>query len=353
MKNLSVFAIALATLLGTRVSLSGAQDLGGAGDSENRDAYTVNLAFSKDGRTVREIRRVGGQFWRVRAISWDAFTGEKRHIIDLGPDTEFFSATTDGRIAVISENRNRSEEFIRLFLLDSETGQTQDIPSNWYDPENHLPDPAISGDGKLIWIHSDSGPDDAPRVVSVYDWQTRKLVAKQATGFSAGGFDGGNVTVDGKIEFSNNRNGTQIVDPKTGRSLVVYGTNSVRSPDGAWVVELAGYLHGAERLETIIINGLDGTILGKLDLNISDELNSSWSGVFCGTSGRFIAWNPDSVSAFDLISRKQIASLPTETWLDKNLSASSNLPALAVGCSWTGKRVAIRSGARFTLHDLE
>jgi len=353
MKNLTVYAMTLAVLLGSAVSKSAPQDLSEVGDAENRDAYTVNLAFSKDARTVREIRMVSGPSWGVRAISWDASKGKIRQVFDLGPDTKYFSSTSDGRFAVISENADRSEKRVRLFLLDTETGRTRDILSYWFDPEDHLPDATISGDGRFVSIYSNSGPAEAPRVVSVYNWRTRKLVARQATGFSAGGFDSGGVTVDGKIEFTNNRTGTEIVDPRTGQSLLSYGPNSLRSPDGAWVVELAGYLHARERLETIVINGLDGKILGKLDLNISDVLNISWSGVFCGTSGRFIAWNPDSVLAFDLRSRKQIASIPTETWRDKNLPASPNLPPMAVGCSWTGKRVVIRSGARLTLHDLE
>jgi hypothetical protein len=353
MKNLTVYAITLAVLLGSAVSKSASQDLNEAGDSENRDAYTVNLAFSKDGRIVREIRTVSGPIWSVRAISWDVSKGKIRQVFDLGPDTKYFSATSDGRFALISENVDRSEKRVRLFLLDTKTGRTRDIPSDWFDPEDHLPDATISGDGRWVSICSLSGDADAPRVVSVYNWRTRKLVARQATGFSAGGFDGGGVTVDGKIEFTNNRTGTQIVDAKTGRLLVAYGPNSVRSPDGAWVVAFAGYLHGHERLETSVIDGSNGELRGELDLKIRMQPAVSWSGVFCGTSGRIIAWDPDDVVAFDLRSRKQIASFPPETWRDKNLPASPNLPPMAVGCSWTGKRVVIRSGARLTLHGLE
>jgi len=279
-------------------------------------------------------------------------------MFDLEPDTELFSATTDARIAVIAENGGRPEGPVRLFLFDTETGRTQDIPPSWFGPEGLLPDAFanISGDGRLVSIHSDSGPGDSPRIVNVYNWRTKKLVAQQATGFSAGGFDGGGVTVDGKIEFTNNRTGTEIVDPKTGQWLLSYGPNSVRSPDGAWVVELAGYLHARERLETTVINGFNGKILGKLDLDLNGEggeLGWSWSGAFCGTSGRFIAWNPYSVLAFSIPSRKQIASIPAGTWRDKNLPASPNLPSMSVGCNWNGKRVAIRSGGRLTLHYLE
>lgn len=171
-------------------------------------------------------------------------------------------------------------------------------------------------------------------MVSIYDWQTKKLVAQQATGYSAGGFDSGGVSVDGKIEFSNNRSGSEIVDPKTGQLLFSYGPNSVRSPDGAWVVELAGYLHGRERIDTTVMNGLNGKILGNLDIKISDQLAISWSGVFCGASGRLIAWNPDSIFVFDVPSRKQIASIPVEEWRDKNFGPNADYPS--IGCNWTG-----------------
>ncbi len=355
MKKILVGSVTLAALLGGSAPKGAAQDLNESGDLEKRDAYTVNLAFSKDGSTLREIRMVTptspGRFRNVRVIIRDGSSGKIRRRFDLQPDTELFSLTTDVRIAVIFQNRNRSEEHVRLFLVDTETGQTQDFPSNWFDLEDHLTDASISGDGRLVSIYTNSGPADAPRVVSVYDWQTKKLVAQQATGFSAGGFDGGGVSVDGKIEFSNNRSGSQIVDPKTGQLLLTYGPNSVRSPDGAWVVELAGNLHGRDRLDTTVMNGLNGKILGRLDLKITDQLAISWSGVFCGTSGRFIAWNPDSVLVFDIPSRKQIASVPVEAWRDKNPGTIPDPPS--VGCNWTGKRLAIRSGARFTVHDLE
>jgi hypothetical protein len=353
MKHLSVFAMTLGAMLGSWVPNGAAQDLSEAGDSENRDAYTVNFAFAKDGLTLRELRTVGGEFWRLRVISRDASTGKIHHMFDLGPDIQFLSATTDGRIAAISENRDHDGKPVRFYLLDTETGRAQDVPANWFDPEDHLSYATISGDGRLVSIYSDSGPADAPRVVSVYNWRTKKLVARQAMGFSAGGVDGGGVTEDGKIAFQNNRTGTEIVDAKTGRSLLAYGSNSVRSPDGAWVVELAGYLHAYERPDTNVIDGSNGKSLGKLDLKISEQLAVSWLGTFCGTSGRFVAWDLGGVLAFDLRSRKQIASFLPETWLDKNLQAGSNPRLPVVGCSSAGKRVVIRSGARLTLHDLD
>ena len=51
--------------------------------------------------------------------------------------------------------------------------------------------------------------------VTVYDWATKTLVAKQASeNISAGGIDGGGVTVDGAIEFVNNRVGRKDCRPQ-------------------------------------------------------------------------------------------------------------------------------------------
>jgi hypothetical protein len=335
-------------------SHASAQEVTVAVSPDTIGAGTANLAFSQDGRMLREIQVVTpavlGNFWSVRAITYDATVGSIRHVMNLGPNRKFFSATPDGRTAIISVNGDREDAFAHLLLIDMETGQTQDIPSKWFNAEDHNPYAQISADGRLVSAYSSWGPEDGPLVVTLYDWRTKNLIAKQATGYPAGGISWGGVTVDGKIEFLNSRTGTEIVDPRTGQSLLAYGPNSVRSPDGAWVVELAGYLHGRERLETIVINGVDGKILGKLDLNISDVLNISWSGVFCGTSGRFIAATANAVQAFEIPSGKKIADFLLTTWQD--VDAMKTDPTVTVACSVNGKRVAIRSGARLTLHDL-
>ena len=104
MKNPLVYAMTLAVLSGCLVSKGAAQELNETGSKENREAYTVNLAFSKDGRTLREIRMVSGPFWSIRAMNWDVPRGRMRHVIDPGPDTSYSSATSDGRFAVISDN---------------------------------------------------------------------------------------------------------------------------------------------------------------------------------------------------------------------------------------------------------
>jgi len=313
---------------------------------------TVKLVFSKDGRVLREIREVSSEdenhFSRVHAITYAASTGEINQVWKLQPYTRLYSASTDGRLAIIFLDTPNRDEHGHPLLLDTQTGQTWDIPAEWLDSDDPRSVTTISGDGRLVSICSFSGSSDTPMLVNIYDWRTKKLVASQMSElFSAGGIFGGGLTEDGKIEFWNNRVGSKIVEPKTDRSIVEFGPNAVRSPNGRWIVELAGYLHGRERLDTTVINGENGELLGKLDLKIRDQPAVSWSGVFCGTTGRFIAWDADSVLVFDIPSRKQIATIPVETWRDQSLATTD------VGCSWNGKRVAIRSGQRLTLHDLK
>jgi len=75
------------------------------------------------------------QLWHARAITYVAATGKVRHVWNLQPDTWCFSATTDGRIAVISADRNRKEGRAHTFLFDTEKGRTEDIPSSWFDAD--------------------------------------------------------------------------------------------------------------------------------------------------------------------------------------------------------------------------
>jgi hypothetical protein len=288
----------------------------------------------------------------VRAITYVAATGKVRRVWDLQPNTEFFSATTDGRTLVISVDRSLPEAKAHLFLFDTATGRTQDIPSSWFDADERNPYSKISGDGRLVSAYTESGPGDWPLVVSVYDWPTKTLAAKQATGYPAGGVPSGGVTVDGKIEFSNSRSGGDVVDPETGRSLVIAGFNSLRSPDGAWVVEFPNLSIGQPPWEVIIKNGSNGKVVGNLDVRISDD-DAKWEwarSAFCGTSGKFIAATTDSVQAFEIPSGKKIAEFPKTTWQDPD--AAKTDPGVTVACSSNAKRVAIRSGARLTLHHL-
>ena len=76
-------------------------------------------------------------------------------------------------------------------------------------------DAALSADGRLFSIYSESGPSDRPMTVTVYDRSSGKILAKQTSEFiSAGGTFGGGITPDGAIEFVNNRGGRKVVDLK-------------------------------------------------------------------------------------------------------------------------------------------
>ena len=355
MCRLLLVTVAFAAVIVSAVPGCSAQDVSIPALPGTAQVYRELLAFSKDGRFLREIvpiSSVGAEhFSHIRAITYVAATGKVRHVWNLQPDTWCLSATTDGRIAVISVDRDRPQGRTRAFLFDTETGRPQDIPSSWFAADDNNLYAAISGDGRLVSAFSDWGPDNGALVVSVYNWRTKRLVAKQATGYPAGGVSWGGVTVDGKIEFLSSRGPGEVVDPKTGRSLVSAGPSSLRSPDGAWVVDFPSLLFGDPPREIIIKNGSNGEVTGKLNLQITDaEQNWVWRGAFCGTSGRFVAATRDTVQAFEIPSGKKIAEFSSTTWQD--LEAMKTDPTVTVACSFNGKRVAIRSGARLTLHDL-
>jgi hypothetical protein len=101
-----------------------------------------------------------------------------------------------------------------------------------------------------------------------------------------------------------------------------------------------------------IKNGSSGEVVGNLDVQISDD-DVKWDSArsaFCGTSGKFIAATTDSVQAFEIPSGKKIAEFATTTWQDPD--AAKTNPVVIVACSSDAKRVAIRSGSRLTLHNL-
>jgi hypothetical protein len=150
---------------------------------------TANLAFGKDGSMLREMETTGPasevQSWRVRAVSYDAATGQSEHVFNLQPRTQFFSATTDAVTVVIGADIDTPGKSAHFFLFDADTGKTQDIPSDWIGGENYPPFIAISGDGLLVSAYAES---DTGMVVTVYDWSTKKVVAKQTSNYFAGGF---------------------------------------------------------------------------------------------------------------------------------------------------------------------
>jgi hypothetical protein len=86
-----------------------------------------------------------------------------------------------------------------------------------------------------------------------------------------------------------------------------------------------------------------------------DEQLEAWSrarGAYCGTSGKFIAATNNTVQAFKLPSGKKLADFPIKTWQDDADPTKTDTSAI-VGCSFNGKRVAIRTDTRLTLHDLK
>ena len=312
--------------------------------------YGLSLRFSRDGRFLHVVglgpdNSTQGQ--HVRVVTYSAKTGAVVHVINLQPDTQVLSTTSDGGTAIILTDS--SGEHGRPFLLDTGTGQLEAIPESWYEPESNR-DAAISGDGRLVSIYSET--DSAtPMIVSVYDWRTKTLVATRRSEYvAAGGIMGGGVTEDGAIEFEGNRVGSTIVDLKTGRSMGQFGPSTVRSPDGAWAVQFPNQNWGDPSTDALVKNGADGRTVGKLNVQVpEEELNGGISGAFCGTSRRFIMASKHAVAAYLLHSGKLLASFPEQTW--KDASTGDDVPAVA--CSPAGTRVAILSGARVTFHDLK
>jgi hypothetical protein len=163
---------------------------------------------------------------------------------------------------------------------------------------------------------------------------------------------GGGVTVDGAVAFEGNRVGSKIVDLHTGRVMGEFGPSTIRSPDGAWVVQFPNLSWDESSSKDVILkNGANGQRIGKLDAQVpDDELYGGMNGAFCGTTGRFIMVDRRAVAAYALPSGKLLANFPPETWRDT--SAKDVAPA-SVACSPTGTRVAILSGARLTFHSLK
>jgi hypothetical protein len=313
------------------------------------DPYNAKLAFTTDERTLHII---GHKDQHVRAITYNAATGAILHTVNLPPGTQVVSITSDGRTAIVATSI--SADHMRFSVLDTESGETEDIPATWYDPNDEA-EAAISGDGRLISIYSESGTDEKPLVVSVYAWPARTLIARQTSEYTnAGGGFGGGITVDGKaVEFISSRSGSTLVELKTGRPMASFGPDSVRSPDGRWVVELPSQSLDADSSppQILISNGADGKTHGKIDARIAeDEENGQLTGAFCGVTGRFILAGGHRLEAYAIPSGKLLATFPLNTWRDPN---AGDPGSISVACSSTGKRVAVLSGTRLTLHDLK
>ncbi len=332
-----------------------AQNTGATPTPDPAEMYWTHLTFSKDGRILRETAsldaRAAAQGWRVRISAYNAGTGAVIWQRDLSPYTSLYSQTSDGRTMVIAADVDKPDAQAHLFLLDTDTGDTQDIPREWFDPDETRPWAAISGDGRLVSTYSEWSQEYPCMLVKIYDWRTKTLVAKQTRGEFAGGFSGGTVTEDGKIAFSNNRSGSYIVDPATGQTLLHLGNDAFRSPNGAWVVEFPDRFYEDSGTDVTIRDGKNGRVLGKLDLPMSeDEAKKPWQVAFCGASGKFVAATDDIVAVFAIPSGKKITSFSVDTWRDASPTGYSSL---ATACTSNGKRVAIRSGSRLTFHSVK
>ena len=319
----------------------------------------LSLRFSRDGSLLRAIGRSPGdtsQSQHVRAVTFAAPTGAVVHIVDLQPDTDVSSVTSDGATAIVSTststvNISASHENEGLFLLDTATGKLQSVPHSWYGPDSDR-DAAISGDGRLVSIYSETD-SPTPMTVTVYDWQTKTLVATRTSEYvAAGGSVDGRVTEDGQVAFEGNRVGSTIVDLKTGRVMAQFGPSSMRSPNGAWAVQFPNLNWDESASKDVLVkNGKTGVTLGKLDYTIADsEIYGSLTGAFCGTSPRFILVNDKAVAAYALPSGKLLATFPASTWRD---ASAKDVTSPAIACSPAGTRVAILSGTRLTFHDLK
>jgi hypothetical protein len=275
------------------------------------------------------------------------------NVVNFDYDTEVRAISSDGRKAILATGVCGNEK--KLAFLDTTTGQRKEIPSEWYDLTDSDGVGALSGDGRLLSIYSESGPAESPMAVTVYDWPTKTLVAKRTSEWiSAGGSFGGGVTTDGAVEFDNNRVGRKIVDLKTGRLLGKFGYDSARSPDGTWVVEFPDRTWNESLPKDVLIkDGTTGQTRGKLDMQLTDDETwgkSAYVGSFCGNAGRFVSARAQSVALYSILSGNLLANFPVSSWRDPKAD-EMELPTVA--CSPTGARVAILSGSRLTFHDLK
>ncbi len=306
----------------------------------------AQLAFSDNGRVLHKIGN-------DRLITYDVGTGRATKIVKLPPDSQVFSVTSDGRTAVIAEGACPGP----IRVMDTENGHGQDIPLSWYnDPGNCDPTTQISGDGRLISIYSETATS-RQTTVTVYDWMTKALVVKRTNQlFGAGGSWGGGVTVDGAVEFTNNRAGRKIVDLMTGHLMAQFSPDSVRSSDGAWMIEFPNLWAESLPNDLLIKDGRSGQTRGKF-VGVQEEPNEGGGtpqhgGAFCGAMGRFVLWLNGRIAVYGIPAGNLLVSFPAQTWQDPN-NKSGDPASAAIACSSNGRRVAVLSGSRLTFHDLK
>jgi len=303
----------------------------------------AQLLFSRNGQLLYALGK--------RALTYNASSAVITHIVDIEPGAQVFAISPAAPTALLGVPFSGTR--VRLRLLDLNNGQLQDLPSNWYDADNNGPIAAISGDGRLISLYSEDGPAGQSMTVTVYNWPARTLASRQMSEYiAAGGGFGGGVTVDGLIEFVNNRNGRKLVDLKTGRLIAVFGFSSLRSPNGAWVVELPNRTFNESAPKDVVVkDGATAAIRGRLEAQIEDR--EAYAGIvdgaFCGTTGRFVLARHGSVAVYSIPSGSLLANLPAVSWQDTSAASDDRVHA---ACSSNGDRIAVLSGNRLTIHEL-
>jgi hypothetical protein len=302
----------------------------------------AQLAFSENGQLLRVIGK--------RVTTYNATTGAEVGNVVLDTGARILSITANGQTVLFAVPVPASATHVRLF--DAGTGRTQDLPRDWYDADSNDPTAAISANGRLISIYSDGGPADRPMVVTVYDWLMKRRVARQTSEYiSAGGLFGGGVTVDGVVEFVNNREGRKLVTLDTGRFIESFGYLSVRSANGAWVVEFPNRTWNESAPKDVLVkDGATAAIRGKLAVEIADdEAYGAVTGAFCGATRRFVLARHGSVAVYSIPSGNLLVEFPSSIWRDTSANADDRM---RVACSPTGTRVGILAGTRLTIHDL-
>ena len=312
----------------------------------------VKLAFG-DGNYFYAIGSSRALTYLVYQIGTMNLGNAPTTVTKFDPNTEVDSITSDGRKAILVVTD--SPEHVRLILFDAKTGQREAVPSSWDDSTDSETPAALSGDGRLLSIFSASGIADSPLAVTVYDWPTKTLVAKRTSEWlSAGGAYTGGVTSDGQIEFVSTRGKRKLIDLKTGALLAWFGLDSLRSPDGKWVVDFPDRNWNESAPKDVVLkDGTNGQTRGKLNLDppvSDDESYGTMSGAFCGNTGRFVVARGRSIELYAIPSGNLLTSFPRASWLDPT---ADNRDVPTVACSPTGTRVAIVSGSRLTFHDLK
>ena len=322
-------------------------------------SYDVNM-FA--GRDVKLAFSDANHFYAIgnsRVLLYDAGAMHNDRppvtVVNFPFDTEVHAISFDGRKAILATGVCGNEK--KLEFLNTATAHREDIPLSWYDLTDSDAVGALSGDGRLLSIYSESGPSDSPMAVSVYDWSTKTLVEKRTSEWiSAGGGFGGGVTADGAVEFENNRVGRKVVDLRTGRLLGMFGYDSARSPDGAWEVEFPDRTWNESLPKAVLIkDGATAQTRGKLNLDVPLADDETWGvtstiGAFCGNTARFVVARGRSIALYAIPSGNLLASFPIPSWRDPKAD-DTDRPTVA--CSPTGTRVAILSGSRLTFHDMK